>query len=78
MLKKCNDFYPFITDSITNNELKNTALLLINQPKNKLELINKVIYQHILSSLQKAGNQALKEKSKQIQLKIEQKIQNHK
>jgi hypothetical protein len=78
MLKKYNDFYPFITNTITNNELKNTTMLLINEPKNKLELINKVVYRNTLSNLQKSGNQALKEKSKQIQLMIEQEIESHK
>ncbi len=78
MLKKYNDFYPFTTNTITNNELKNTTMLLINEPKNKLDLINKVVYRNTLSNLQKSGNLAIKEKSKQIQLMFEQEIESHK
>ena len=78
MVTKFNDFYPFITNKITNNELKNTSTLLINEPKNKLELINKVVYRNTLSKLQKSGNQAVKEKSEQILHMIEKEIESHK
>lgn len=53
-------------------------MILINEPKNKLELINKIVYRNTLSNLQKSGNQAIKEKSEQIQLMIEQEIESHK
>ena len=43
----------------------------------KLELINKVVYRNTLSSLQKSGNSALKEKSKQILLMLENEIELH-
>jgi len=78
MLKKYNDFYPFIINTITNNELKNTTMLLINEPKNKLELINKIVWRNALSNLQKSGNQAVKEKSEQILLLLENEIELHK
>lgn len=78
MVKKFNDFYPFITNKITNNELKNTTTLLINEPKIRLELINKVVYRNTLSNLQKSGNQAVKEKSEQILHMIEKEIESHK
>jgi hypothetical protein len=78
MLKKFNDFYPFVTTNVANNELKNISMILINEDKNKLELINKVVYRNTLSNLQKSGNQALKERSEQIQLMIEQDIESHK
>ena len=78
MVKKFNDFYPFTTNTITDNELKNISTLLINEPKNKLELINKVVYRNTLSSLQKAGNQSVKAKSEQILHMIEKEIELHK
>ena len=78
MLKKYNDFYPFITNTITNNELKNTSMLLINEPKNRLELINKIVWRNTLANLQKSGNQAVKEKSEGILHMIEKEIESHK
>jgi hypothetical protein len=78
MVKKFNDFYPFITNKVNDNELKNTSTLLISEPKNKLELINKVVYRNTLSNLQKSGNQAVKEKSEQILHMIEKEIELHK
>ena len=78
MVKKFNDFYPFATNNVTNKELKNTAMLLINETKNKLELINKIVYRNTLSNLQKSGNQAVKVKSEQILHMIEKEIESHK
>jgi len=78
MLKKYNDFYPFITNTISNNELKKTTMLLINEPKNKLELINKIVYRNTLSNLQKSGNQGVKVKSEQILHMIEKEIESRK
>jgi hypothetical protein len=78
MIKKFNDFYPFATNKLTNSELKNISKLLINEPKNKLALINKVVYRNTLSYLQKSGNQAVKEKSEQILHLIEKEISVHK
>ena len=78
MLNKFNDFYPFITNKVTDNELKNTSTLLMNEPKNRLELINKVVYRKTLSNLQKSGNQAVKERSKQTLSMIEKEIESHK
>ena len=78
MVKKFNDFYPFITNRVTDNELENTSTLLINEPKTKLELINKIVYRNTISSLQKSGNQAVKEKSEQILHMIEKEIESYK
>jgi hypothetical protein len=78
MVKKFKDFYPFVTNNVTNDALKKISMILINEPKNKLELINKIVYRNTLSNLQKSGNKALKEKSEQIQLMIEQEIEFHK
>ena len=76
--KSSNDFYPFIINKVTDKELKNTSTILINEPKNKLELINKVVYRNTLSNLQKSGNQAVKVNSEQILNMIENEIESHK
>jgi hypothetical protein len=75
MVKKFNDFYPFTITTINNKELKDISIHIINEPKNKLELINKVVYRNTLSSLQKSGNQDLKEKSEHILFIIEKEIE---
>ncbi len=75
MAQKFNDFYPFVTNKVNDNELKNISTQIINEPKNKLDLINKVVYRNTLSNLQKAGNQSLKERSKQILLLLEEEIE---
>ncbi len=75
MEKKFNDFYPFIFNKVNDNDLKNISTQIINEPKNKLELINKVVYRNTLSSLQKAGNQSLKKRSEQILLILENEIE---
>ncbi|MBT8394789.1 MAG: hypothetical protein HKO81_00760 [Flavobacteriaceae bacterium] len=78
MVKKFNDFYSFETKKVSNSELKNISTQFINEPKIKLELINKVVYRNTLSSLQKSGNLGLKERSEQILLMIEKEIETHK
>jgi hypothetical protein len=78
MVEKFNDFYPFVTNKVTDNELKDISTRIINEPKNKLEFINKVVYRNTLSSLQKSGNRGLKEKAEQILLMIEKEIESHK
>ncbi len=78
MAKKFNDFYPFVIIKVNDNELKNISTQIINEPKNRLELINKVVYRNTLSTLQKAGNLALKEKAEQIILLLEKEIESHK
>ncbi|MTE27855.1 DUF6090 family protein [Winogradskyella ouciana] len=66
MVKKFNDFYPFKNKTVNDNELKALAIQIINQPKNKLEIINKVSYRNTISSLQKSGNEALRVRTEQI------------
>jgi hypothetical protein len=78
MVDKFNDFYSFETNRVNDSELKNISVEIINEPKNKLELINKVVYRNTLSSLQKSGNLGLKERSEQILLMIENEIESHK
>lgn len=75
MVQKFNDFYPFIANKVSDNELKNISTQIINEPKNKLELINKVVYRNTLANLQKAGNQGLKERSKDILSMLEVEIE---
>lgn len=75
MLQQLNDFYPFVTNKVSDNKLKNISTKIINEPKNKLELINKVVFRNTLSSLQKSGNQDLKERSKQILRILEEEIE---
>ena len=62
MVEKFNDFYSFETNKVNDSELKNISAQIINEPKNKLELINKIVYRNTLSSLQKSGNLGLKER----------------
>ena len=78
MEKKFNDFYPIVINKINDNELKNISTHIINESKNRLELINKVVYRNTLSTLQKAGNLALKEKAEHLLLLIEKEIESHK
>lgn len=75
MVKKFNDFYSVTTTTVSNKELNDLSIQIINEPKNKLEIINKVVYRNTLANLQKSGNQNLKEKSKQILLMIENEIE---
>jgi len=77
MIKKFEEFYSFETIRVKDIELKNISIKIINEPKKKLDLINKVVYRNTLSSLQKSGNLALKEKSKQILLMLENEIELH-
>ena len=77
MVEKFNDFYSFETIKVNDNELKNISTQIINEPSNKLELINKVVYRNTLSSLQKSGNLSLKEISAQVLLMIEKEIELH-
>ncbi|WP_370476486.1 DUF6090 family protein [Tamlana flava] len=75
MVQKFNDFYPFVTNKVRDSELKNISTEIINEPKNRLELINKVVYRNTMSNLQKAGNQSLKERSKQLLRVLEEEIE---
>lgn len=77
MVEQFNNFYFFVSINVNDIEVKNISTLIINDPSNKLELINKVVYRNTLSSFQKSGNLSLKEKSKQILLKIEEEIKSH-
>ena len=78
MEEKFKDFYEFETLKVSDQDLKNISTQIINEPKNKLELINKVAYRNTLSNLQKSGNLALKVKSEHISQMIEDEIELHK
>lgn len=75
MVEKFNDFYSFETEIVNDASLKNISVQIINEPENKLKLINKVVYRNTLSSLQKSGNLDLKKKSGQVLLMIEKEIE---
>ncbi|MBO6881381.1 DUF6090 family protein [Winogradskyella sp.] len=66
MVQKFNDFYPFKNKIVNDNALKEIAIQIINEPKNKLEIMNKVSYRNTISSLQKSGNEALRVRTEQI------------
>ncbi|WP_179345529.1 DUF6090 family protein [Winogradskyella ursingii] len=66
MVQKFNDFYPFKNKIVNDNELKELTIQIISQPKNKLEIMNKVSYRNTISSLQKSGNEALRVRTEQI------------
>ncbi|NNF86405.1 MAG: hypothetical protein HKM26_07615, partial [Winogradskyella sp.] len=74
MIQKFNDFYPFKNKIVNDEELKELAIQIINQPKNKLEIMNKVTYRNTLSSLQKSGNEALRVRTQQILKMIKNEI----
>jgi len=78
MARKFNDFYPFVINKVTDNKLKNISTKIISEPKTRLELINKVVYRNTISTMQKVGNQDLKEKAEQILLITEKEIESHK
>jgi hypothetical protein len=75
MVQKFRDFYPINNKLVNDNNLKNILAQIINEPINRLELINKVAYRNTLSSLQKSGNEALKVKAEEILHLIEKEIE---
>jgi len=75
MKQHLNDFYPFAINIVSDSNLKNISAEILDEPKNKLELINKVVFRNTLANLQKSGNQSLKEKSRQILLMIEAEVE---
>lgn len=74
MVQKFNDFYTFQNKIVNDNELKNILIQIINEPINRLQLINKVAYRSTLSSLQKSGNESLRVKAEQILNMIKKEI----
>ena len=78
MVQKFNDFYPFENKIIEDNALKKILISVINEPKSKLELINKVAYRNTISSLQKSGNEAIKETALKLLKSIETEIELYK
>ena len=78
MVQKFNDFYPFENKIVDDNELKKILISVINEPKSKLELINKVAYRNTISSLQKSGNEAIKKTAVQLLKSIDTEIELHK
>ncbi|MGB5377316.1 DUF6090 family protein [Muriicola sp.] len=78
MIQKFNDFYTFQNKIIDDSDLKKTLIQVINEPKNKLEIINKIAYRNTISSLQKSGNEAIKDKSLQLLKLLNEEIDLHK
>ncbi|NNL33012.1 MAG: hypothetical protein HKO80_07390 [Flavobacteriaceae bacterium] len=75
MIQKFNDFYPFQNKIVKDNSLKEILIQVINEPKNKLEIINKIAYRNTISSLQKSGNETIKEKAVQLLKLINKEIE---
>jgi Family of unknown function (DUF6090) len=75
MVQKFNDFYPFQNKIVNDDGLKKIVIQVINEPKNKLEVVNKIAYRKTISSLQKSGNEALKEKAVQLLKLIDKEIE---
>jgi hypothetical protein len=75
MIRKFNDFYPIVTNRVNDNELDEISIQIMNEPKNNLNLINKIVFRNTLSILQKAGNQDLKDKAGQILGILEKEIE---
>jgi hypothetical protein len=78
MVRKFNDFYPFQNKIVNDDALKKILIQVINEPKNKLEIINKIAYRNTISSLQKSGNKAIKDKAVQLLKMINKEIDLHK
>jgi len=74
MLGKFTDFYPFEVNKVNDSELNEIATNYLNKPENRLELINKVVYRNTISTLQKSGNQSIKNRAKEILSSIEKEI----
>tara|TARA_R110000868_G_scaffold410364_1_gene698192 strand:+ start:1389 stop:2201 length:813 start_codon:yes stop_codon:yes gene_type:complete len=66
MVQKFNDFYPFQNKIVNDEGIKKTLIQEINQPKIRLEIINKIAYRNTISSLQKSGNIAIKNKALEL------------
>ncbi|RIA09177.1 hypothetical protein OE09_1006 [Flavobacteriaceae bacterium MAR_2010_72] len=78
MVQKFNDFYPFKNKIIDDSDLKKTLIQVINEPKNKLEIINKIAYRNTISSLQKSGNEGIKDRAFQLLKLLNEEIDLHK
>ena len=71
MTEKFKEFYLFNFIRIPDNELKEIATEIINEPKNKLELINRVVFRNGMANMQKTGNESIKNLAEEILLKVE-------
>jgi len=78
MVQKFNDFYPFENKKVNDDDLKKILIQVINEPKNKLEIINKIAYRNTISSLQKSGNKAIKDKALGLLELLNEEIELHK
>ncbi|MGA8264691.1 MAG: DUF6090 family protein [Ignavibacteriaceae bacterium] len=57
--------------TVKDNNLKTIAIQNLNEPKLRLELINDIVFRNGLSEIQKAGDEKLKAKAKQLLKHIE-------
>ena len=78
MKEKFKDFYQFNFNTVNDNELNNISTKIINEPKNRLELLNKIVFRNTMSTMQKTGHQSLKEKAEHLLLIIEEEIEENK
>ena len=74
MTEKLKEFYLFNFISIPNNQLNEIATKIINEPKNELELINKVVFRNGMANMQKIGNESIKNLAEQILSKVEKEL----
>jgi hypothetical protein len=71
MFKK---FYLFDFVRVKDDELAEISIKILNEPKERLELINKVAFRNTMASMQKKGNQSLKNLAEQILLNVNSEI----
>lgn len=71
MRSKVLEHYGVNNMKVQNNTLKTIAIQNLNEPKLRLEFINDIVFRKGLSDLQKAGDENLKAKAKQLLKHIE-------
>jgi len=71
MRRKLQDILSVNFITVKDNNLKTIAIQNLNEPKLRLEFINDIVFRKGLSDLQKAGDENLKAKAKQLLKHIE-------
>lgn len=74
MTDKFKTFYPTEFMLVEDPELKNLALQNLNDPQFKLRLINSIVFRRAMASIQKAGNESLRENALQLKQHIENEL----
>lgn len=75
MTEKFKEFYLFNFLKVSDTELKNISTEIINEPENKLEIINKVVFRNNMANMQKTGNESIKNLASQLLLLVEKELQ---